>query len=271
MNIFDTTEATKKIDDFPVLSNISLSIKQGERIAITGQNGSGKSSLLKLIGGIYEATSGKVVRIQLKVAYVPEHFPETIRFNLYEYLMLMGKMSGRSSEEINETIKLYAQHFAIVNFLKIPLKKCSKGTKQKAGIIQALLAGPQLLLMDEPLTGLDGASQKELIMQLHQLPSDTTIIFTAHDSYLIDELAQRVLRIDGGRIIFDTYKQKKERLMMIKARIFSKDVLAEITCVQQVLTSESIVEIIVAESESDHALRKLLERGSSILEVIEKR
>lgn len=271
MYIFKALKVTKRIDDFPVLSNLSFSITCGERVAITGQNGSGKSSLLKLIGGIYEETSGEVSRVQLRIAYVPEHFPETIRFKLYEYLMLMGKISGRSKSKIHEMITHYAKYFGITNFLSTPLKKCSKGTKQKAGIIQALLMVPQLLLMDEPLTGLDDDSQKELVKQLHLLSDETTIIFTAHDSLLIEQAAHRVIRVDGGNIVSDTYKQQKERFLQIRARITFNDVLTDIPGRIQEIVDDQFVEIMVSEHESDLALRLLLERGCSIQEVIEKR
>ncbi|NMD71001.1 ABC transporter ATP-binding protein [Bacillus sp. DNRA2] len=271
MKIFEATKVMKRIDDFQILANLSLSIHQGERIAITGQNGSGKSSLLKLIGGIYEETSGKVWRDQLRIAYVPEHFPETIRFKLYEYLMLMGKMNGQSKSIIHEAITQFANRFAISHFLSTPLKKCSKGTKQKAGIIQALLMKPELLLMDEPLTGLDDDSQKELVNQLNQLPAETTIIFTAHDSLLIDHLAHRVIRVDDGAISSDTYKQQKERVLLIRARIPSKEVITDMQLGPQKFVGDNLVDLLVLESESDQALRLLLERGCSILEVIEKR
>ncbi|WP_147532839.1 ATP-binding cassette domain-containing protein [Bacillus marasmi] len=271
MKIFDASNVAKKIDDVVILTNLTFSITNGERIAITGQNGSGKSSLLKLIGGIYEETSGDIIRGQLKVAYVPEHFPETIRFKLYEYLMLIGKMSGCSKSEIFDTIMHFSTHFGISNFLTTPLKKCSKGTKQKAGIIQALLIEPKLLLLDEPLTGLDHDSQIELMQQLSKLPSETTIIFTAHDSLLIDKLAKRIIRVDGGQIISDTYKQQKERSMLIKARIASKEVLVDLPSIQQEFLGDDLVEIIASEYESDQTIRVLLERGCSIQEVKEMR
>ncbi len=91
------------------------------------------------------------------------------------------------------------------------MKNCSKGTKQKAGIIQALLKNPDLLLLDEPLTGLDDKAKIELLNQLNSLQGRKTIIFTAHDPLLIEGLADRVLTVETGRIVYDAAKIKKQK------------------------------------------------------------
>lgn len=271
MRVFEANKACKQINGLMILENLTIGIEQGEKIAITGQNGSGKSSLLKLIAGIYEETDGKVNRAKVEIGYVPEHFPENTRFKLQEYLMLMGRMSGKSEEELLRKITSYAEHFGISTYLSVPLKNCSKGTKQKVGIIQALLKEPELLLMDEPLTGLDEASQIELLSQLHSLKNDIAIIFTAHDLLLIEELAARVIRVDSGRIVSDEVKRKKEKVRIIKARIPSIEAIAGMDCISQTFIEDDVVEILVATEDSDKVLSMLLEKNCSILELIERR
>lgn len=269
MKIFEAIEVEKQIDKNPILKELSLSINQGERIAITGHNGSGKSSLLKLIGRIFEPTTGKVIRNNLKIGYVPEHFPENIRFRLMEYLLHIGKMSGKREGFLLEKIGEYADHFAIKEFLNTPLKSCSKGTKQKAGIIQALLLEPDLLLLDEPLTGLDEKTQNELLKQLDAL-SSMTIIFTVHDSFLIDGLANRIITVANGRINSDVVKEKKEKVRLITAAA-DKNIISEIPYLSMKFTGDSFFEITVPADESDTVLAMLLEKGCSILELREKR
>lgn len=273
MRIFEAKDASKKIDGVTIINEISLSISKGEKIAITGRNGSGKSSLLKLIGGIYEATSGELMRFKTNISYsyVPEHFPENIRFLITDYLLLMGKMAGKKDEEIQMSIREYAEIFAIQDFLNTPLRKCSKGTKQKVGIIQALLKEPDLLLLDEPLTGLDDKAQFELLNQLNSLSNDTTIVFTVHDQLLIDGLAERLLIVEGGKIISDSTKIKKEKLRIIKAFVPTKQILTQIPSTEYKFVEENLVEILVPDYESDRVLSMLLNEGSSILELLEKR
>ncbi|KAA9023975.1 ATP-binding cassette domain-containing protein [Niallia endozanthoxylica] len=271
MKLFEAHNASKKIDGKGILHDISITISQREKIAITGANGSGKSSLLKLIGGIYEHSSGQVIRSPLKVGYVPEHFPETIRFKIYEYLMLTGKMNKKSKGEIKKKIEYYATAFSILPFLSTPLKNCSKGTKQKVGIIQALMKDPNLLLLDEPLTGLDEQTKKELLHLLQSIQGECTIIFTAHDSLLINRLAYREVVIENGKIVSDSTKSESEKIKYILAEIPSTDFILSIPSLSYQSRDGNRVEIMVTAAESDQVLRMLLDQGCSIVEVIEKR
>ena len=138
------------------------------KLLIRGKNGSGKSTLLKILAGITEPTSGKIIRDAQKIGYVPEHFPESLRFKLKEYLLLTASFQGGSKASIEDELSKYIQLFSLEPFLQTSLKACSKGTKQKVGIIQALLMKPDLLLLDEPLTGLDAESQDILIQLLKE-------------------------------------------------------------------------------------------------------
>lgn len=271
MKIFEANQACKEIDGVMVLKELSLSISQGEKVAITGNNGSGKSSLLKLIGGIFEETAGQVKRSQINIGYVPEHFPENIRFKLQDYLMLMGKMTCKSDDDVLKRIEHYAQLFAITDFLTTPLNNCSKGTKQKAGIIQALLKNPQLILLDEPLTGLDDNAKVELLHQLNSLRGDKTIIFTAHEPLLIEGLANRIITVENGRIVYDSTKSKKEKFKFIRAKIPTREIIAEIPAIKYKFIGSESVEIIVSAEESDKVLSILLNKGCSIFELTEKR
>ncbi|MBY0098134.1 ATP-binding cassette domain-containing protein [Mesobacillus maritimus] len=271
MSVFEGNKASKTINGSVILEDLTLTISQGERVAITGENGSGKSTLLKLIAGIYENTSGEVKRAHLEKGYVPEHFPETIKLKLQEYLMLVGKMSGKSKEELTSEISEYAKLFNVTEFLHTPLKNCSKGTKQKAGIIQALLKEPDVLLMDEPLTGLDDKAQTELLTQLQSLQKNQTVIFTAHESYLIDAFAERVLQIKSGRLVYDSTKLNQEKVRIIKATVPTREYISGIQAMSKKWHGESLVELTVSANESDRVLTLLLKQGCSIIEVSEKR
>lgn len=271
MKIFEANKACKNIDGIILIKDVSISISQGEKVAIIGKNGSGKSSLLKLIGGIFMETEGHVNRAPMNFGYVPEHFPENIRFKIHDYLMLVGKMSSQPDDELQIRIENYAERFAITDFLTTPLKNCSKGTKQKVGIIQALLNSPDILLLDEPLTGLDEQAKNELLNQLNALEKDKTMIFTTHDSLLMEGLASRVITVDDGEIVSDSTLYKKEKVRTILARIPSRDVMEEVPTKSHEYVGEDSVEILVSAKESDQVLSLLLEKGCSVLEVTEKR
>ncbi|WP_078552906.1 ATP-binding cassette domain-containing protein [Bacillus alkalicellulosilyticus] len=272
MKIFEANKVCKKIDGHMLINEVSISISQGEKVAITGKNGSGKSSLLKLLGGIFTETEGQVKRPQINIGYVPEHFPENIRFKIHDYLMLVGKMSSGLEEEILKRIESYAELFAIQEFLNTPLKNCSKGTKQKVGIIQALLNNPDLLLLDEPLTGLDDNAKFVLLTQLNNLQSDKTVIFTTHEPILIEKLADRILTVENGRIVSDsTTVKNNEKVRNIIVKITNRNIISDIPSISSEWLGGDTVEICVFAKESDKILSMLLERGCSIIELIEKR
>lgn len=271
MDIFKAQKVCKEIAGVKVLQDISFCISQGETIAIKGSNGSGKSSLIKLIGGIYEPSYGIVERVKMNIGYVPEHFPENIRFSIKDYLHLIAKINGKLDQKVNTKIVSYADIFAIKEFLHTPLRKCSKGTKQKVGIIQALLMEPDLILLDEPLTGLDQTTQSKVIKQLRAFANKTTIVLTTHEQVLINELAPRIIEVDKGKIISDSFVEIKEKLNIIKAKVPQNNLLQELTFVEQKLLGENTIEFKVPITESDKVLKILLERGCSIIELKEMR
>lgn len=271
MDIFKARKVSKEIAGVKVLQDISLCVSQGETIAIKGTNGSGKSSLIKLIGGIYEPSYGNIERAEMNIGYVPEHFPENIRFSINDYLHLIAKISGKLEQKINKKIESYVDVFAIGEFLQTPLRKCSKGTKQKVGIIQALLKEPDLILLDEPLTGLDQTTQSKVIKLLQAFANNTTIILTTHEQVLISELAPRIIEVDKGKIISNSFVEIKEKLNIIKAKVPQNSILQELTFIDQKLIEENTVEVKVPFTESDKVLKILLEQGCSIIELKEMR
>lgn len=95
MQLIDSDRVMKRVGRTTVLRDISFQLNEGERVALTGKNGSGKSSLLKWIGGLYEETSGHVERQLVIVGYVPELFPETVRATPRQFLRAMGRLSNR--------------------------------------------------------------------------------------------------------------------------------------------------------------------------------
>jgi ABC-2 type transport system ATP-binding protein len=269
--LFESVNATKKVGRIPILENIDLVIRRGENIAIVGENGSGKSSLLKLIAGIYEPTIGKVNRSTRKIAYVPEHFPTNIRFKMMEYLLLVGEMSGRKRSDLVGQIKEYSEIFHVENYLEMPLKSCSKGTKQKVGIIQALMAAPDLMVLDEPLTGLDFSSQQKLLHRL-ELKSNSTIVFTTHENLLIDGIAHQVFGLENGKITSKQNQKSQQKIMLIKAYAKkAKKHLDNQNIIHAYWEGDHTVFITVEAVFSDTLIIHLIEKGFSIHEVKEKR
>ncbi|KYG39449.1 ABC transporter ATP-binding protein [Bacillus gaemokensis] len=203
--LLELKEITKKYDKQLILENIHLSIPKGQTVAIIGGNGTGKSTLLKMIAGFIAPTAGTIEKqLDMKIGYVPEHFPEDIRFTLEDYLYHLGRIQGLSKEYLQNKIPSLLETFHLQHAHHSIIRNFSKGMKQKTGIIQALLSAVDLLVLDEPLSGLDPNSQQELEHILLTLKEQgLTILFTCHEKQLLENFADRIVTLANHTITAD--------------------------------------------------------------------
>lgn len=201
----------KEYNKSVVLNDINLTIEQGRSLAFTGHNGCGKSTLLKVIAGLVRPTAGMVSLEKGKlIHYVPEHFPQ-MRLSAKQYLLYMGMMEKLEGVELETRIQKLAEDFFVSNMLDIPLKYLSKGSLQKIGVIQALLKEPDILLLDEPLSGQDVMSQQVFIQKIKELQNHyVTILMSCHESYLVDAIADDVYQFVDGKIVLADHKSASE-------------------------------------------------------------
>lgn len=202
----------KEYDKKIVLHDISMIIEKGQSIAFMGHNGCGKSTLLKIIAGLVQPTKG-IVNYERPVLfhYVPEHFPQ-MQFTAEKYLFSQGKMEGIEEIELKERIQSLSQDFFFESMLKTPMKCLSKGSLQKVGVIQALLKEPDILLLDEPLSGQDIASQQVFIDKMNVLrKKGVVILMSCHEPYLIDAISDCVYQLEGGVLTLANQHHMQEK------------------------------------------------------------
>ena len=201
-------EYNKKV----VLHDINMTIKQGQSIAFTGHNGCGKSTLLKIIAGLVQPTKGTVnYERPFLFHYVPEHFPQ-MQLTAEKYLFSQGKIEGIDEIELKKRIQSLSEDFFFEDMLKTQMKRLSKGSLQKVGVIQALLKEPDILLLDEPLSGQDVASQQVFIDQMNELrKKGVVILMSCHEPYLIDAISDCVYQLDDGKLALANQCNGKER------------------------------------------------------------
>jgi len=195
-----------------VLNDISLTIEHGQSIAFTGHNGCGKSTLLKIIAGLIRPTSGKVnYGAPFLFHYVPEHFPK-MNLSARQYLKSQGTMDGLSEEDTDEQVQILSGEFFLDQMLDTPMKHLSKGSLQKVGVVQALLREPEVLLLDEPLSGQDVMSQQVFIGKINELRKrGVVVLMSCHEPYLVDAIADYVYRLEGGKLKEVTNKTQSEK------------------------------------------------------------
>ena len=129
----------KKYGKSLILDNIDLSIPEGEALAIIGGNGTGKSTLLKIIAGFISPTAGTLQKEHIHIGYVPEHFPEGIRFTLEDYLFHLGRIHGLSTTYVRNKIPMLLKSFHLHHARHSVVRNFSKGMKQKLALCKHYL------------------------------------------------------------------------------------------------------------------------------------
>lgn len=187
------------------LSDVSWHISRGECVAVMGRNGAGKSTFLHIIAGLANPSQGNrvVIPSHLQIGYVPEKFP-TLRFSPAQYLLHMARIQGMSTEDALTMISGMLTLFHMQEHADRSMNHFSKGMLQKVNLMQAMLAKPDLLMLDEPLSGLDETSQHDMIGVLREVKQQgTAIVMSVHEPLLTASLADRVVVLKQGKIIRD--------------------------------------------------------------------
>ena len=184
------------------LDDVSLTIKKGETIGVMGLNGQGKTTLLKIIAGIYRPDSGTVT-VNGKLApllQVGTGFNKEL--NAEDNIIIYGMLLGFTKNEINSKVDKIIKFAELEKFRQMKLKNYSSGMNAKLGFATALEVEPDIMLVDEVLSVGDQAfREKSFNAFLSFKKNNKTIIFTAHSNSLITELSDRVILIDKGRVV----------------------------------------------------------------------
>lgn len=194
----------KEADWFWPLQDISLDVRAGESVGMLGENGSGKSTMLKLIAGILEPTSG-VVEVNGRIAALLElgagfHPDLTGRENIY----LNGSILGLGRKEINRYIDQIIEFAGIDEFIDVPVKVYSSGMRVRLGFSIATFVQPDVMLVDEVLAVGDEDFQRKCILAFHDFRKrGGTLILVSHSVELIRDMCRRTIWLDDGRIQAD--------------------------------------------------------------------
>jgi len=201
MKIIELLQVKKSFGKHQVLDKISHVFGSGKCYLLVGENGSGKSTLLKGMLGLISFDSGKVKIPKTAIGYVPERmvFPEFLSID--QCLSELAKIRGLEEEKANESIRALLKVWDLSDSRDQRMGELSKGMHQKVLIIQALLAAPDLYFFDEPMSGLDEKSQRQLIDQIKTLKSQKkTVIVTTHYPKQYEHVADIVLMMEEGRL-----------------------------------------------------------------------
>ncbi len=189
-------------EPFHALKDVTFSIARGETVGIIGRNGSGKSTILKLIAGVMAPTTGDV-RIRGRVSPLIElgagfHPDLTGRENIFLNACILG-MSGKEAKERFDDIVAFAE---LWNFIDTPVKRYSSGMYIRLGFSVAVHSNPNILLVDEVLAVGDAHFQDKCLARMQEFQSQgVTIVLVSHSMDLVEKFCQRIMLIDGGYLL----------------------------------------------------------------------
>lgn len=215
MSIIKITDLSMKYDSNFVLNSINLDVKEGEIIGYIGPNGAGKSTTVKIMLGLVTGYTGKVeifgenialgnVGYKKRIGYVPEAAEIYDNLTAREYLSFIGGLYGLSDNDVDVKAKELMKLFDIYDFYDQRINTYSKGMRQKVVIISSLLHNPDLLFLDEPLSGLD-ANTVMVIKELLSLFSQKgkTIFYSSHIMEVVEKISNRIILINKGQNVAD--------------------------------------------------------------------
>jgi ABC-2 type transport system ATP-binding protein len=205
---------SKFFGPFVAIENISFSIPSGEIVAFLGPNGAGKSTTMKILSGFMAPSRGSALiggldvhsdRIESsrKLGYLPENGPLYLDMTPLELLHFFGEARGIIGDELDSRIDWVAGRHSIREVLDKPISKLSKGFRQRVGLAQALIHDPEVLIMDEPTVGLDPNQIRGFRENIRELGKTKTILISTHILQEVEAIADRVLFVNDGRLVFD--------------------------------------------------------------------
>ncbi len=218
-----------------VLHNLSLDIYPGQVIGYIGPNGAGKSTTVKILCGLINDFEGEVTinginvrdnpqEAKKLIGYVPENAEIYDVLSPMEYLNFIGKLYGMQGNVLSERAEKLLTSFGLGAQLNDRMDTFSKGMKQKVLLISGIIHNPQIIILDEPLSGLDANAVimiKELIMRLAQ--EGKTIFYCSHMMDVVEKVSDRILLINQGEILADgTFESLKQNYSDTLEKIFAK-------------------------------------------------
>lgn len=190
--------------------NINFKIDKGEIVGFLGPNGAGKTTTMKLLNGYIDATDGKAfingknvtenkIECQQSIGYLPEHNPLYLDMYVREYLKFCASVHKVNKTEVENII----EKVGLIPESHKKIKQLSKGYRQRVGLASAMIHNPDVLILDEPTTGLDPNQLAEIRELIKEVGKNKTVLFSTHILQEVEAICDRVILINKGEIVAD--------------------------------------------------------------------
>jgi ABC-2 type transport system ATP-binding protein len=241
--MLELRNVTKKFSAIPVVKDVNFSVGPGEILGYLGPNGAGKTTTIKILAGLLEPTRGEIfcngenikadiVGYKKRIGYVPEQSEVYPHLSALEYLLMVGRLRHLPEKSLKDKILEFLRLFGLHEDMDAPISSYSKGMRQKVLLSAALLHNPDILLLDEPLSGLDVTTSLVVKDIVHRLALEKKVIlYSSHVLEVTEKICSRVIIIHKGVIVTNDSVENLRSLMKLPSleEIFSQLVLEEDT------------------------------------------
>jgi len=208
--VIEVKQVTKNFGATVAVNNLSFEVKKGEVLGFLGPNGAGKTTMMRIITCYMPATDGTVTvaghdtltdsfQVRERIGYLPESAPLYLDMDVSDYLSFVAQVRGIASDVRRERIKRIAEVCGLEEVIGQDIGTLSKGFRQRVGLAQALIHNPDILILDEPTTGLDPAQIIEIRELIKRIGREKTVILCSHILPEVSATCDRILIINEGR------------------------------------------------------------------------
>jgi ABC-2 type transport system ATP-binding protein len=211
--MIELDNVSKAFGNLYAVKNVTLKVNNGELFTLIGPNGAGKTTTVKMITGLIKPSEGKVIINGIDIEEFPEKAKEIISYIpdqpfLYpeltgrEFIIFVSRLYGMNKKEINKRMNILIDEFRIGEWIDFPASLYSHGMRQKVIFIQALIHNPKIIVIDEPMVGLDPISARIVKSILRdRVENGISVFMSTHSLDIAEEISDRVGVIDGGKLI----------------------------------------------------------------------
>ena len=274
------------------VDNVSFEITNGEVVGLLGHNGAGKTTIMKMITGFIEPSSGSVevdglllgentVGIQKKIGYLPENCPVWPEMRVTDYLIYQAKLHLVEEAMIGSLVSEAIEKTRLTEKATARIDTLSRGYRQRVGVAQALLHKPDILILDEPTNGLDPNQILQMRELIKELAKSSTVIVSTHVLQEVQAICERVLIMRGGQLVLDSKIKdlQSENKIIFNFQPSESDVITVLSesplvkKVEEVQNSETTsLRVEVQKAEIPSLIRSLVSAGANIESIMpEKR
>ncbi len=287
--MIEVRDLSKSYGDRSAIEKLNFSVKKGEVVGFLGPNGAGKSTTMKIITGYMAPSSGEVrvagfdvfeepIEVKKRIGYLPETPPVYGDMYVADYLKFVAALRGTAKDKLKAAVDTALEKTNLTDVRGRLIQNLSKGYKQRVGLAQALVADPEILILDEPTVGLDPKQVSEMRGLVHSLRGHHTIILSTHILPEVQASCDRIIIISEGKIVAeDSLKGLSQRMssrrrlsvrLLRKQNEMQKD-LASLSGVQGVQSQGDnlFVDIDDRDETIEGVASFCVERGSGLVEL----